>query len=832
MKKISLVLSLALLMIVVFAFNVFAATTNDITNDARLEQNGSTSDLIDLSKVKDGNYNTASSCGNAGENWVNYRFYYDEGTTVSKVFVVLNSTGTLSNGTVYETVSANSYEFYVRLYDKYQNVVIGTKYSSVNNATEVKDEEGNVLYTYFEVVFDEPYSDIYMVEVPVVNNKNADVGLWEVEIYNYVCGDDEHEWVGTLCGEHCDVCGEVKDPTLACEAEEDDGDCRTAVLCKYCDSVMVASKQHVFANGETVCSNDGCVFEGKNITKDTTVTPADVSENTYGENGEFLNWWYYQAHIYDGKYNTAAHSNYWGQYKFGFELKDATKLSEIFIVSNSSGIYHPWGYGFDNLTTDYAVKVVIYDADGNAISTTEYQSLDFTNPNVVPIYAEDGEMTSVAYKLDTNYATAKKVEVYINAGIFEVEIYEHVTCDYQFVETVAPGCTTEGYDLYKCACGNEKYENTVAALGHNYDDGVVTKDATEEEDGEIVYTCVACGETKTLAIPATGHEHNYDTYVGNSVEPTCAIVGSATYQCRCGDTTEVEIPATGNHNYNVFAAYTVEPTYLKDGYADYKCETCDATINVNVGRLQMNTAKFAEVVKDLGGWTVCEKYLIDGNYNLGSAGSHTTNGWAFSLIYGEDYYFNKLAFVVNSVGRFPSDGAFNYTSKTTKNYSFVITLYDANGNSVWSKSTTCADAVEMTGIDADGNEFLYDILTIELDEAVVASKLSVKINSGWDNGAGMWEVETYGLPVNYHEVHDYTVELERYSDPTCTTAGSALFRCAKCETTSVEDIPATGHSYFYACDKVCQVCNEVSNPDATHNIVHVDAVAATCTVNG
>ncbi len=40
------------------------------------------------------------------------------------------------------------------------------------------------------------------------------------------------------------------------------------------------------------------------------------------------------------------------------------------------------------------------------------------------------------------------------------------------------------------------------------------------------------------------------------------------------------------------------------------------------------------------------------------------------------------------------------------------------------------------------------------------------------------------------------------------------------------------HSYFYPCDPVCQICYEITNPDATHNIVAVEAVEATCTENG
>jgi len=36
------------------------------------------------------------------------------------------------------------------------------------------------------------------------------------------------------------------------------------------------------------------------------------------------------------------------------------------------------------------------------------------------------------------------------------------------------------------------------------------------------------------------------------------------------------------------------------------------------------------------------------------------------------------------------------------------------------------------------------------------------------------------------------------------------------------------HQYFYACDPVCMVCYEVTNPDAAHNIVFVEALEATC----
>lgn len=48
---------------------------------------------------------------------------------------------------------------------------------------------------------------------------------------------------------------------------------------------------------------------------------------------------------------------------------------------------------------------------------------------------------------------------------------------------------------------NEEHE-------HTWDEGVITKEATCTEDGEIVYACTSCEETKTEVIKATGHDYH------------------------------------------------------------------------------------------------------------------------------------------------------------------------------------------------------------------------------------------------------------------------------------------------------------------------------------
>ena len=68
----------------------------------------------------------------------------------------------------------------------------------------------------------------------------------------------------------------------------------------------------------------------------------------------------------------------------------------------------------------------------------------------------------------------------------------------------------------------------------------------------------------------------------------------------------------------------------------------------------------------------------------------------------------------------------------------------------------------------------------------------------------------------------------------CEICGSAWSNEALTQVTNRRSVvvPATGHSYFYACDAHCMNCGELTNPEATHTLVHVAAKAATCTVNG
>lgn len=80
---------------------------------------------------------------------------------------------------------------------------------------------------------------------------------------------------------------------------------------------------------------------------------------------------------------------------------------------------------------------------------------------------------------------------------------------------VAPTCTETGLTEGKrCSVCNIVItaQETVAANGHTWDEGVVTTEPTGETEGVRTYTCTVCGGTKTETIPAAGadEKNGYD----------------------------------------------------------------------------------------------------------------------------------------------------------------------------------------------------------------------------------------------------------------------------------------------------------------------------------
>ena len=142
-------------------------------------------------------------------------------------------------------------------------------------------------------------------------------------------------------------------------------------------------------------------------------------------------------------------------------------------------------------------------------------------------------------------------------------------------------CTEDGYigDTYCKDCG-EKLEagSVIKKLGHTWDNGVITKEATETEEGVKTYTCKTCGETKTEKIPAASHHWDQGTITKKA---TCTENGEKTHHCTdegCDKIWIETIPATGHQHTELRDKKTA--TCEKDGYSgDTYCKDCGQLIS-------------------------------------------------------------------------------------------------------------------------------------------------------------------------------------------------------------------------------------------------------------
>jgi hypothetical protein len=135
-------------------------------------------------------------------------------------------------------------------------------------------------------------------------------------------------------------------------------------------------------------------------------------------------------------------------------------------------------------------------------------------------------------------------------------------------EAVAPTCTaggkTEGSHCTVCGAVI-KAQTVLPPMGHSYDEGVVTTEATCTAEGVCTYTCHTCGGKKTETLPPKGHSRV--TVPGTA--PTCVSSGvtDKVYCSKCLLVlTEAQIVPRLGHSYSY--------TDLGSGTHESLCSRC------------------------------------------------------------------------------------------------------------------------------------------------------------------------------------------------------------------------------------------------------------------
>ena len=163
---------------------------------------------------------------------------------------------------------------------------------------------------------------------------------------------------------------------------------------------------------------------------------------------------------------------------------------------------------------------------------------------------------------------------------------------------------------HPATCGHADEKKDLAA--HVWNEGVVTKEPTETEEGVKTYTCTTCGKTKTATIGRLDHVHTFDmTKWSYDTE-------NHWHPATCGHADEKK--DLGAHVWNE-GVITKEPNYGVEGEKTFTCTECKATKKEPIAAL---AAKDNEIVlkegktlgKEYDGEVVSitkDDFVIEGN---------------------------------------------------------------------------------------------------------------------------------------------------------------------------------------------------------------------------
>ncbi len=124
------------------------------------------------------------------------------------------------------------------------------------------------------------------------------------------------------------------------------------------------------------------------------------------------------------------------------------------------------------------------------------------------IYTTDTSVTLTLTEPDTSYNVYltvynRKYQDYSSSAFATFRCIRETAHEHSYTAVVTPPtCTEKGYTTHTCSCGDSYVDTYTDALGHAWDNGKVTKPATETETGVKTFTCTRCSATKTETIPA------------------------------------------------------------------------------------------------------------------------------------------------------------------------------------------------------------------------------------------------------------------------------------------------------------------------------------------
>ena len=348
-------------------------------------------------------------------------------------------------------------------------------------------------------------------------------------------------------------------------------------------------------------------------------------------------------------------------------------------------------------------------------------------------------------------------------------------------------CTTQGYDEHICnEWGGMNYnDNYVAAKGHSWDNGTVTKAATYNETGIKTFKCKDCGETRTEEIPSLDKTY----HILQVVAPTCTSEGYTIYECNevPGLTYKGDFTDKTPHTYDE-GVVTKEATIYEKGVKTFTCSACGDTYTEDIPMVEKTWHKGDTVAPTCTeqGYTV---YICDQDATLTENRDFVD---ALDHDWGEG--------VVTKAATCTEDGEKTFTCSrdgATKTEVIPAVGHKWDDGTVTTPATCEASGVKTykclndgctetktEGIAAPGHNYDDGVVT----KAATCTEDGVKTFTCQNDKSHTY---TEVIPAIGHDYDDGVVTTE----PTYTENGVKTFTCHNCGDTYTESIPALGYTY-------------------------------------
>lgn len=462
-------------------------------------------------------------------------------------------------------------------------------------------------------------------------------------------------------------------------------------------------------------------------------------------------------------------------------------------------------------------------------------------------------MTALAEGEDSEYChihvwkpikVTKQVCNYEGCGAYfdtAEEVGTHILVAHDGCATYSSKKITIGWQCAYCGMETTNTDPADNPLGteHTWDNGRVTKEPTETEEGSITYTCTVCSATKTEAIPARSSEDfchlhawqpiketkqvcNYEgcgAYFDTTQEVATHILvvhdGAATYSskkitlgwkcARCGmettNTDPAQNPLIAEHSWGE-GQVTTEPTCTQEGMKTYTCAGCGKTRTETIPATGHTAVAYPAVA------ATCTTEGHAAGTQCSVCGAILSGGEATPAL-GHSYDEGKI------------------TQQPTCEEEGVKTYTCTNCGD------TKTEAVPATGHSWDEGKVTKD---------PTCEEEGVKTYTCTDCG----ETKTEAVPALGHSYDEGVITQQ----PTCTVDGEITYTCERCGATLKDPVDATGHSFgpwetleSPSCtdagseQRTCTACGykETRNLDATGHIWETDYTVdkpATCTSDG